>query len=71
MTEALPAEANPLSIWSKGGGTLSAGADADLVVWDGDPLEPSTNAAAVIVEGRRVSARSRQDLLAERYKDAR
>lgn len=62
---------NPLSIWSKGGGTLSAGADADLVVWDGDPLEPSTNAAAVIVEGRRVSARSRQDLLAERYKGAR
>jgi len=62
---------NPLSIWSKGGGTLSAGADADLVVWDGDPLEPSTNATAVIVEGRRVSARSRQDLLAERYKDTR
>ncbi|WP_423603418.1 amidohydrolase family protein [Sphingomonas sp. MS122] len=62
---------NPLSIWSKGGGTLSAGADADLVVWDGDPLEPSTNATAVIIEGRRVSARSRQDLLAERYKDIR
>lgn len=62
---------NPLSIWSKGGGTLSAGADADLVVWDGDPLEPSTNATAVIIEGRRVSARSRQDLLAERYKDTR
>jgi imidazolonepropionase-like amidohydrolase len=62
---------NPLSIWSKGGGTLSAGAEADLVVWDGDPLEPSTNAAAVIVEGRRVSARSRQDLLAERYRDIR
>ena len=62
---------NPLSIWSKGGGTLSVGADADLVVWDGDPLEPSTNATAVIVEGRRVSARSRQDLLAERYKDTR
>lgn len=62
---------NPLSIWSKGGGTLSAGAEADLVVWDGDPLEPSTNAAAVIVEGRQLSARSRQDLLAERYKDIR
>lgn len=62
---------NPLSIWSRGSGTISAGADADLVVWDGDPLEPSTNAAAVIVEGRRVSARSRQDLLAERYKDVR
>lgn len=62
---------NPLAIWSKGGGMLSAGAEADLVIWDGDPLEPSTNAAHVIVEGREVSTRSRQDLLAERYKDAR
>jgi imidazolonepropionase-like amidohydrolase len=62
---------NPLAIWGRGGGTLSAGADADLVVWDGDPLEPSTNAMNVIVEGRQVSNRSRQDLLAERYKDVR
>ncbi|MGH6633078.1 MAG: amidohydrolase family protein, partial [Sphingopyxis sp.] len=62
---------NPLAIWGRGGGTLSPGADADLVVWDGDPLEPSTNAMSVIVEGRQVSNRSRQDMLAERYKDAR
>lgn len=62
---------NPLAIWGRGGGTLAPGADADLVVWDGDPLEPSTNAMNVIVEGRQVSNRSRQDLLAERYKDAR
>lgn len=62
---------NPLSIWGRGGGMLTAGSDADLVVWDGDPLEPSTNAMAVIVEGRQVSTRSRQDLLAERYRDIR
>jgi imidazolonepropionase-like amidohydrolase len=61
---------NPLVIWGRGGGTLVPGSDADLVVWDGDPLEPSTNAIHVIVEGRTTSARSRQDLLAERYKDA-
>lgn len=62
---------NPLAIWGSGGGTLTAGADADLVIWDGDPLEPSTNALAVIIEGRQASNRSRQDLLAERYRNVR
>lgn len=59
----------PLAIWGRGGGGggLAPGADADLVVWDGDPLEPSTNAVAVFVEGRQVSTRTRQDLLAQRY----
>ena len=57
----------PLALWGGSGGTLSAGADADLVVWDGDPLEPSTSAVAVIVEGRQTSVRTRQDRLAERY----
>ena len=62
---------NPLAIWGRGGGTLAPGSEADLVIWDGDPVEPSTNAVRVIVEGREVSNRSRQDLLAERYKDMR
>jgi imidazolonepropionase-like amidohydrolase len=73
---------NPQAIWAagtgadgpdahRGAGTLTPGAEADLVVWDGDPLEPSTNAVAVIVEGRQAGIRSRQDQLAERYKDAR
>jgi imidazolonepropionase-like amidohydrolase len=62
---------NPLAIWDNGGGGLTPGSDADLVVWDGDPLEPSTNAVAVIVEGRQVSTRTRQDLLAERYAKVR
>lgn len=58
---------NPLAIWGRGGGTLAPGSEADLVVWDGDPLEPSTNAVSVIIEGRVAPNRSRQDLLAERY----
>lgn len=61
---------NPLAIWGQGGGMLTPGSDADLVIWDGDPLEPSTNAVSVIIEGRQASNRSRQDLLAERYRDA-
>ncbi|WP_411339151.1 amidohydrolase family protein [Sphingopyxis sp. J-6] len=62
---------NPLAIWGRGGGTLTPGADADLVIWDGDPLEPSTNALSVIVEGRETAIRSRQDQLAERYREVR
>ena len=62
---------NPLAIWGRGGGTLAPGADADLVVWDGDPLEPSSIALHVIVEGRETESRSRQDRLAERYREAR
>src|SRR3546814_19365473 len=50
--------ANPLAIWGRGGGALTPGADAELVVWDGDPLEPSTTAVSVIVEGRQASTRS-------------
>ncbi|MBX3594604.1 amidohydrolase family protein [Sphingomonas sp.] len=62
---------NPAAIWGGERITLTPGAPADLVVWDGDPLEPSSIALNVIVEGRTASTRSRQDLLAERYRDAR
>jgi imidazolonepropionase-like amidohydrolase len=65
---------NPLAIWRGTGpgtpaGTIAPGQDTDLVVWDGDPLEPSTNAVAMLVEGRQVSLDSRQDALARRYRD--
>lgn len=33
-------------------GSLEAGKDADLVVWDGDPLSPATRVKAVMVGGR-------------------
>jgi imidazolonepropionase-like amidohydrolase len=62
---------NPMEMWGRGGGTLTPGAEADLVIWDGDPLEPSSIALLVIVEGRETQSRSRQDMLAERYKDVR
>ncbi|MEO7679835.1 MAG: amidohydrolase family protein [Sphingomonas sp.] len=60
---------NPMAIWQRGtaAGAIAAGQDADLVVWDGDPLEPSTNAVAMLVEGRPVSLENRQTALARRY----
>jgi imidazolonepropionase-like amidohydrolase len=60
---------NPLAIFgTPNAGILAAGSDADLVVWDGDPLEPSTNATIVIVAGRQVSTTSRQSELVRRYR---
>jgi imidazolonepropionase-like amidohydrolase len=54
-------------LWGGGGGTLAAGEPADIVLWDGDPLEPSTNALTVLVDGRPVSTDNRQRALEERY----
>jgi imidazolonepropionase-like amidohydrolase len=51
-------------------GTLQAGRDANLVVWNGDPFEFQTQAVRVIVHGREIRQPSRQDLLMERYKSA-
>ncbi len=48
-------------------GVLRPGARADLVIWNGDPLEPGTWAEQVLVRGEPVSLRTRQDALVERY----
>ncbi len=50
-----------------GAGTLAPGADADVVIWDGDPLEPASAPVAVFVAGEPVSLVSRQTLLRDRY----
>jgi imidazolonepropionase-like amidohydrolase len=49
-------------------GSLRAGAEANVVVWSGDPFEFSTRAAQVFVRGRKVTDESRQDMLIQRYK---
>lgn len=46
---------------------LTPGASADLVLWDGDPLEPASAPVAVFVGGREVSRVTRQTLLRDRY----
>ena len=44
------------------------GVDADsLVVWSGDPLEVTSNAVAMYINGERVPLRSRQTALRDRY----
>ncbi len=40
-------------------GSLEAGKDADVVVWDGDPLEYTTHACTVVIGGRIVSSTCR------------
>lgn len=54
-------------LWGGGAGTLAAGEPADLVIWDGDPLEPSTNATTVLIDGQPASTDNRQRALEQRY----
>ncbi len=48
-------------------GFLETGRTANLVVWDGDPLEVMSSAEAVYIDGEAVPMTSRQTELAERY----
>jgi imidazolonepropionase-like amidohydrolase len=48
-------------------GMIAEGLDADLVIWDGDPLEPSSRPTTVFVRGLEASLATRQSLLAQRY----
>jgi imidazolonepropionase-like amidohydrolase len=48
-------------------GTLEPGKVADLVVWTGDPFEPSAHAASVMIRGELQGTDSRQTRLARRY----
>ncbi len=48
-------------------GSLEPGAVADIVVWDGDPLEVTTYADAVFINGEKIPMESRQTKLRDRY----
>ena len=48
-------------------GSVRHGMEADLVIWDGDPLEPSSAALQVWVRGVPISLESRLSELARRY----
>lgn len=51
-----------------GYGALTAGAWANVVVWDGDPLEITTQIEQLYVRGRELALTSRQTELLERYR---
>jgi imidazolonepropionase-like amidohydrolase len=59
----------PAQIWGieKRAGSLAPGTDADLVIWDGDPLEPTTAPTLVMIAGREIPLVTRQTLLRDRY----
>jgi len=48
-------------------GSLEAGKDADVVVWDGDPFDVLTNVEHVFIKGAEIPITSRQLELAKRY----
>lgn len=48
-------------------GQLRVGSEANLVVWDGDPLEVMSAPVRIVIDGNRQSLESRQSALASRY----
>jgi len=62
--------ANPAEIFGLGGeyGRIAPGYVADLVLWSGDPLEVTSIAEQMWIDGRAQSMRSRQTDLRDRYR---
>lgn len=60
---------NPAKIFGldKELGSLEVGKRADVVVWDGDPLEVMSAPTAVFIDGRTIPLVSRQTKLRDRY----
>jgi imidazolonepropionase-like amidohydrolase len=52
-------------------GSLRPGRRADVVIWDGDPLELATGVQAVWIDGVRQSLENRQTRLRDRYRQPR
>ncbi|MGE0408067.1 MAG: amidohydrolase family protein [Amphiplicatus sp.] len=62
---------NPATMFGLAGelGSLDAGKRADVVIWDGDPLDVTSRPVAVFIDGRAMSLENRQTKLRDRYRD--
>ena len=62
---------NPAQIWGIADtyGTLEPSKDADVVIWDGDPLNVTSAPTAIFIRGQTIPLVSRQTKLRDRYRD--
>jgi imidazolonepropionase-like amidohydrolase len=62
---------NPAIIWELDDqyGSVEPGKDADLVIWDGDPLEVMSYPVTVFIKGEAMPNDSRQIRLRDRYRN--
>jgi imidazolonepropionase-like amidohydrolase len=60
---------NPARIFGESKiGSIERGKQADIVVWTGDPLEPTSQPIAILIKGVRQPMDSRAEELARRYR---
>ena len=62
---------NPAEMYGLGAslGSLASGKIADVVIWDGDPLEVTSEPEAVLINGVQQDLDNRQSALMRRYRD--
>ena len=59
----------PADMWGIPAGALEPGKIADVVVWDGDPLEVTSAPTKVFIAGREQNLETRQTKLRDRYRN--
>jgi imidazolonepropionase-like amidohydrolase len=60
---------NPAEIWGQAAGVLEVGKAADVVLWDGDPLEATSAPTRAFIAGQEQNLETRQTKLRERYRN--